>query len=580
MVGKVLRIHIAVIVFTFRLMLLPLFSQAQPAVRHDVIITELYPDPDSRNGLPAGEFIELQNISNKIINLKGWKLKDAGSTATITESFDLKPDSFLVICPASTAVAYKSFGTTISVTGFPSLNNDEDNIILYNAEGQIIHNVHYNLSWYQNDVKKDGGWTIEMIDNHSPCTGASNWKASEHPKGGTPGQKNSVSGSNPDDHPPALLHTYIKDNFTLVAVFDESLDSSTAARPSAYTLGPAGVAVAAAMPVSPDFKEVVLGLNTAFKAETVYNLTVSNVTDCSGNLIGTVKTAKCGLPSDMGPGDLIINEILFNPAGAGYDYVELYNNSNKICELQKISLAGKNSTGQLVNAIAVSVVNRLLYPGEYIVITEDDNWLSQNYLVKNRADICRVTDLPSLPDDKGYLALLDNQGKIIDDINYSDKWHFALINNKDGVAIERIDYSQPTNEKTNWTSAASAAGFGTPGYQNSQFRADLQAQGTFLIEPKLFSPDNDGYDDVAAFKYEMAEPGYMGSITIYDGAGRPVRYLVKNALLGLKSVVNWDGLDENSKKLPVGVYIVFMEIFNLKGRIKKFKHTVILARKF
>jgi hypothetical protein len=291
-------------------------------------------------------------------------------------------------------------------------------------------------------------------------------------------------------------------------------------------------------------------------------------------------SAKCGLPSDMAGGDLIINEILFNPAGAGYDYVELYNNSGKICELQKILLTGKNSTGQLINAIAASPVNRLLYPGEYVVITEDDNWLSQNYLVKKHADICRITDLPSMPDDKGYLALLNNQAEIVDEIAYSDKWHFALINNKDGVALERIDYSQPTNEKTNWTSAASEAGFGTPGYQNSQFRADLRAQGSFVVEPKLFSPDNDGHDDVAAFKYEMTEPGYMGSITIYDAAGRPVRYLLRNALLGLKSVVNWDGLDENFKKLPVGVYVVFMEIFNLKGKIKKIKNTVTLARKF
>ena len=34
------------------------------------------------------------------------------------------------------------------------------------------------LSWYQNEVKKDGGWTLEMIDTKSPCAGISNWKAS------------------------------------------------------------------------------------------------------------------------------------------------------------------------------------------------------------------------------------------------------------------------------------------------------------------------------------------------------------------------------------------------------------------
>ncbi|RYG31065.1 MAG: hypothetical protein EOO01_35870 [Chitinophagaceae bacterium] len=185
-----------------------------------------------------------------------------------------------------------------------------------------------------------------------------------------------------------------------------------------------------------------------------------------------------------------------------------------------------------------------------------------------------------MPDDKGNITVISSRGIVIDEINYSEKWHFALINNRDGVALERLDFGAAGNEKTNWTSAASTAGFGTPGYQNSQFRADLQVQGTLVIEPKLFSPDNDGFHDQAAFRYEMEEPGYMGSITIYDAMGRPVRLLVKSALLGMKGIYNWDGLDENQKKLPVGTYVVLMEVFNLKGRVKKIKNSITLARKF
>jgi hypothetical protein len=49
--------------------------------------------------------------------------------------------------------------------------------------------------------------------------------------------------------------------------------------------------------------------------------------------------------------------------------------------------------------------------------------------------------------------------------------------------------------------------------------------------------------------------------------------------LGLNGYWNWDGLDDKGKKLPVGVYIIFTEIFNLQGKKEKFKNTLVLARK-
>jgi hypothetical protein len=58
-----------------------------------------------------------------------------------------------------------------------------------------------------------------------------------------------------------------------------------------------------------------------------------------------------------------------------------------------------------------------------------------------------------------------------------------------------------------------------------------------------------------------------------------VRYLAKNALLGLKGSWNWDGLNESGQRLAIGTYIVFTEIFNLHGKKQQFKNTVVLARK-
>jgi hypothetical protein len=561
---------------------LPFAGKSQPVQPfiHALVITELYPDPDSKSSIPAAEFIELKNVSGSVVNLKGWRITDGTNTGTITTSFDLKPDSFLVICPQSAVASFRLLGSAIGLTGFPSLNNDEDRISLYDPAGNLVHHVHYNDSWYQNDVKKEGGWTLEIIDPLNFCSGSSNWKASEQSSGGTPGFTNSVNQSNRDEQSPVVLKSYTKDSLTIVIVFDEPVDSIAAANVLNYHFNNANYNIKKANPAGPSFEEIELTIDKAMQPETVYELIITRVTDCAGNPIGSFNKVKCGIPSSPSKNDIVLNELLFDPVAGGYDYVELYNHSKKVIDLREIRLASRSAVGTLANITNVSISDRLMFPGNYLLVTENIKWVKQNYLVKDESVASLIADLPSLPDDKGNLTVIDKRGDIIDEIIYSDKWHFALLNNKEGVALERIDFAASTNEKTNWTSAASVAGFGTPGYQNSQFRADLQAQGSLVIEPKLFSPDNDGYQDQVAMKYEMEEPGYMGSITIYDAMGRPVRYLVKSALLGRKGVYNWDGLDENFKKLPVGIYIVFMEIFNLKGKVKKMKLSITLARKF
>ena len=69
--------------------------------------------------------------------------------------------------------------------------------------------------------------------------------------------------------------------------------------------------------------------------------------------------------------------------------------------------------------------------------------------------------MPSFSDDIGDVIILNSQGAIIDEVKYSDKWHFPLISNTEGVSLERINYDAPS-VKDNFHSAATSAGYGTP----------------------------------------------------------------------------------------------------------------------
>jgi hypothetical protein len=220
-----------------------------------------------------------------------------------------------------------------------------------------------------------------------------------------------------------------------------------------------------------------------------------------------------------------------------------------------------------------------MFPGDYLVITEDFPSLERNYLVQNPAAVVLLASLPSYPNNEGDILLLNGQGDVVDEVKYSDHWHFKLIDNPQGVALERIDPAGPSQDAANWHSAASTAGYGTPTYKNSQYKQTQPVDAMIEITPKIFSPDNDGHDDIATIQYKISGPGYVANITIYDTQGRPVRYLVKNGILGSIGQWNWDGLDEKGNKLPIGTYIICTEVFNLQAKKQHFKNIIVLARR-
>ncbi|HUM47937.1 MAG TPA: lamin tail domain-containing protein, partial [Chitinophagales bacterium] len=228
---------------------------------NDVIINEIMPDPDPAVGLPAAEFVELFNQSDFPIDLTGWTFSDATSTQTIS-AFTLLPDSFVILCDDGNAALFSSYGKTAVLTTFPSLNNDGDDLTLKNASGSVINSVSYSSSWYSDEVKAEGGWTLELIDPNSPCQGDNNWIASNDAAGGTPGKKNSVYGANPDLAAPSLISAALLNASTVQLVFDESLDSAVAAQLTNYQIDPFKEVLAVTV-LTPDFTVVELLFNPA-----------------------------------------------------------------------------------------------------------------------------------------------------------------------------------------------------------------------------------------------------------------------------------------------------------------------------
>jgi hypothetical protein len=545
----------------------------------DIIIDEIMADPSPSNGLPEVEWIELRNVSNDSINLNGWRLsKSTGKSGPISNCI-LAPDSFLIICSTGSLTSLNYLTNIKSVTSFPTLTNTSDIISLLSLEGKTIHTVAYNDSWYQNELKKQGGWSLEMIDINNPCSGASNWSASISPIGATPGKLNSIDAMNIDDILPRLLRASPTDSTHITLEFNEPLDSLEASSSSHYSVSD-GIGVAInAVPIPPLFQFVQIEIANPLQKDKIYQVTVNGVKDCVANEINqynSVRVARFEAPDSF---DIVINEVLFNPTSSSIDYVELYNRSNRVINLKNIFIANLNSQSVIDNITSISTKDLLFFPKDYVVICENSFIVKREYLSENPESIYSLTSMPSFNDDEGNVILLNQQGKIIDQLYYKDDWHFPLLNDIEGVSLERINFNAPTQDENNWHSASASIGYGTPAYKNSQQIEYDISNATINISPVLCTPNNDGKDDNVSINYTFAEQGNMASIVIFDASGRKIKTLQQSLLCGTSGTIMWNGLDEKNKIPADGVYIIYIESINLKGKVQRFKIVVVIKNK-
>ncbi len=563
-------------------------------VKYDVVIDEIMADETPAVGLPEREWVEIKNTTTQPINLQGWRLRDATGQSGPMPAFILAPGAYAILCSSTAAADLSVYGSTIVVTSFPSLNNTGELLTLVNQAGMVMHAVNYDINWYRDANKQDGGWTLEMINTQSPCTGAENWRASTNTNGGTPGIVNSVNGGTTDVTGPKLLNATVIDATHVTLLFDESLDSLSAATIANYNISN-GITIASAQTVAPVFNSVNLVLATPLQTGVAYTLTANAVTDCKGNIINGNNTAQLFVAEPVAKYDLVVNEILFDPKPSinaepeGVDYVEIYNRSNKVIDLKTIYIANRSSTSGIIGSLKpISTTSRFMQPQTFAVVTESPTIVQRDFVALDPAAFIQISSMPSYPNDKGYVIICKADSTIIDEIRYKDDWHFPLISNPENVSLERINYNDTTvdnpatpidEQAANWHSAASNVGYGTPTYKNSQYMAEIGVQGTITVSPEIISPDNDGIDDFLTIDYNFPEVGYVANITIFDAAGRRVRYLQRNALMGTKGYYRWDGLSDKLERLPIGMYVLYTEVFNLQGKTKKFKHVIVVARR-
>ncbi len=531
---------------------------------YDLLITEIMADPDPVVLLPEAEYIEIYNSTEYDLDLSDWTIS-AGSTERTIDFGLIESEGYMVLCDDGDVYLFEDELNVVAVDGFPSLTNGGATLTLRDDEGRVIHTITYSDTWYNDNFKAEGGYSLEMIDLNNPCEGALNWTASEDISGGTPSAENSVIGDNPDIISPYPVAAEVIAPDTVVVYFSETLQESFANNTDNFEVSqfgnPSWISAA-----EPDFATIKMKFDGEFETGTVYYLNITDsVRDCIGNLVVENTSIRFGIADSVQTGDLVINEILFNPFSGGSDFVEIYNNSDRLVDLKKLWLVSLDELGEVKYSYQMTEISRLLLPGEFCAVSEDIQFLTDNYYIIYPENLYEIDDVPSMPDDEGTIIVSDRYQNYIDEVYYTDDQHYKLLASDDGVSLERINYDTPSDEESNWHSAAQDAGFATPGYVNSQYSSEIVSESTISVTPEAFSPDNDGVDDRLTISYNLDEPGYTATMAIYGSGGNFITYIKNNEMLGVEGTLFWDGFDNGNNICQPGIYILYVEMFNLTG---------------
>ncbi len=541
----------------------------------DIIISEIMPDPLPEVSLPGKEYLEIMNRSGYSLNLRNWNLSTEDQSFLIPETV-IEPEEVVILCLIKDTSLFSKYGKVSGLKQFPSLTDAGRLLYLSDSSGFLIHGVEYSSEWYGDELKSAGGWSLEMKDTHFPFYSAENWTASRSRTGGTPGTANSVSCSNPDNAFYGVQNVFPDDSLNVRVRFSEPVLSLPFVR-NCIKIGEKEI-----IEIVPDdhlFREFIVKMADPIIRGEVYQLEISDsIRDFAGNLMKK-NIGSFGLPETPQSGDVMFNELLFNPFPGDPDYIELVNCSPRIVDASRLLLVSVNDgAGDTSQIYRVADEKRCIMPGSYYAVTTNRKRVSERYFSSDPDHLFNTEYLPSMSDDKGHLILYNRELDWIDEVYYNEKMHYSLLSGFEGISLEKTGPQNRSADPHNWHSAAESAGGGTPGAANSLF-ADLPSRSDKVEFSSLrITPDNDGYEDFLTIRFSLTGNGNIVSVLVFDETGNYLKKIASNIYAGPETSLIWDGTADDGSLVRTGIYIVLITLFDDSGKTERWKKVCTVIR--
>ncbi|MFZ0283012.1 MAG: lamin tail domain-containing protein [Bacteroidales bacterium] len=540
----------------------------------DIIISEIMADPLPAVSLPAKEYLELTNRSGFKVNLKNWFITDGYQRYFFPDKKidDVTP---VIICSYTDTILFGSYGPTIGLKSFPALTDGGKVLALNDSTGTLIHGIKYSSEWYGDALKSGGGWSLEMIDREFPFFGKGNWKASLSKEGGSPGTFNTFSQNNPDLMFTGIENVFPDDSANITIRFSETV-FGLPEKSGSLKIGDGTIRELS--PSDPLLQEFSVVTDVPLERGKVYTFKAGDeIVDFAGNRMRRNEFG-FGIPEKAEEGDILFNELLFNPLSGDPDYIEFFNNSGRIIDASRLVLVSVNDETSDTSALSyLSDEPRCILPGDFYAITTDRERVLDRYPASDPFKVLEVSSLPSMPDDRGHLLLFSFDLEKIDEVAYDEDMQYSLLQDNEGIALEKIRPRQSA-EQPNWHSASEASGWGTPGVANSVYSEKPESPDILTFSSTKITPDNDGNEDFLVVDLDLAGNGNVVSITVFDETGSFVKKLTDNLLAGQEASIVWDGTGEDGGIVRSGIYILLISIFDETGKTEKWKKVCAVIR--
>ena len=535
-----------------------------------VVINEVMPAPRVDQDLPFVEYVELMNTTNKELRLSGLVFSSS-STATPLPEYWISPGEFVLICAASQAPLLTGFGPVLPLPTFPSLPNSGSVLRLGTSAGLEIDRLEYRTSSWGGSEFAEGGYSLELPDPYFRCEASEFLLPSKDLKRGTPGRQNSQFSPIQDLGTLQVASSFFRSASLLELVVNQPL--LPLASLVSFSITPS-VKIDSAWVFSSG-RRIGIALASPARTSMPYTLRASSLNRCVGDPAGF--EVEVVLPEPAGKGDLILNELLVDPRSGDPKFVEIHNTSSKYLSLENWALASRNDAGDLYQLRVIGKEGDKLAPQTYLSLTVDPERLRLSYPQSAAGNFLKMASLPSMPIGAGLVLLLSSERQVVDSLPYRGEWHHPLLRTTKGVSLERVSPVFPAYIPSTWQSASSSQEYATPGRKNSTALSLELGPELFTLYPLVFDPGGSSGPSQVSITYSLEQNGWLGTFTIYSAAGREVRVLGQNQILGTSGIISWSGTDAAGSRVLPGYYIFVAQLFDLSGRVKVVKKALVVA---
>ncbi|MDX1636701.1 MAG: lamin tail domain-containing protein [Balneolaceae bacterium] len=248
------------------------------------------------------------------------------------------------------------------------------------------------------------------------------------------------------EFPPEVVSLESSGNRSLIVKITNRLDPATV-DPSDFTVTGG---IGSPNRVSVDGRRIILQFDTALPGGQ-YQLQIGEIRDHTGTLLSGPTSIPFSIFDIPGPGDVVINEFMYDPPESLVEYVEIYNPGEKRFELEGWKLGDEISLNHLGNT------RHVLEPGQRLVISSDTAALYNEFGPKH---FLRMPEFPSLNNSGDQIRLTVADGTLLDSLAYRAGW------GGEGVALERRSPEAPAHFRENWGESPDPRE-GTPGAPNA-----------------------------------------------------------------------------------------------------------------